>query len=1175
MFALLLKFEIYWQLRQPTVWVGFSVLMLMSFLASITNIDFGAGSQVNINSPYAIMVNMLMFAGLSSFFIPAIAANAALRDENHHMDELVFSKPIHRKDLFFSRYTGTFIASMIMFCGVAAGLLLAELSPFADATKLGDTQLKYYLIGVVMLALPSILFSSSLYFFIARLTRSVSWVYMVVIAIVAMFPLHQALYSVDTRDVITQTDTMGVFAFLDATRYWTLFERNNQVVEMSGLLLQNRLIWLGMGLFFIAAGYLSFHLRLKSNLTKTSKKTKVNKGTKTPSVARPQLQQIKNPALAWFIQFYRFELKAIGFNLIFVAILVVFALNLLMGSNNYIGNFEGAAHYPTTAFMLDRIEESFLFSIYLLIIFYSTLIVHRHKDVGFNELIDVMPISNGVRLMAQYAVLLTLVVTALLTALVTSVSIQLLYGYTDIKFSVYLWELLVNQGISFYLLAGFSLLLQLLFNHKYVAMIATTVLILSQKYATDLGIEHYLLRFDIAPAPYSDINGFGHFVQAHGWFSIYWLLGLGCALMLIHKVYPRGSELGLFARIKQVSSISYNKKHLLLPAAFALVGGFIYYNTNVLNNYQSEYLQLANRADAEKRFSAAQYWPQLSMTDVTLSVDLYPEQLQVTTSGTYQLINNTTESISKILLHVAPHLNAKKLQIEGATLDESYPELGYYVFESDQGYQPGQQVALSFITDWQRKGFKNNGESIRLLENGSFFRPTDLMPQLGYFPSAQINDKSQRIQFDLDELQRMPTLESEKGRNTTYLGKIDRVNFAATISTSADQHVITSGNLERQWQEDGRNFFYYQPQQPIGFAFPILSGRFQLKTASYKDIKLAVYYQQGHEANIDVMIQSMQDSLAYYSDNWGDYPHASLSIVEYPGYRSNALSLPGVIPFSESHGFSADVTDSDKLNRVYFTTAHEVAHQWWANQLIGANVQGAMLLSESVAQYAAMQVMGQRFGQNMARKFKRYELNSYLTKRSSEKQIEMPLMRVEQEYVAYHKGALVLSAIKEILGERSFNQALGNFFAEHKFKVTQYPTSTDLLDHIIRLTPTNLKSQVDELFSGLFIYDASVKNLKVIDVTNSSAVSVTVDVMIKRWTFEGTGKESEAGKPITSSLAFYDKDDNLLAEIAVTAGFEQQTIIAELPAKPTKVRIDPDYLILDKVPGNNVAKLSS
>ncbi len=42
----------------------------------------------------------------------------------------------------------------------------------------------------------------------------------------------------------------------------------------------------------------------------------------------------------------------------------------------------------------------------------------------------------------------------------------------------------------------------------------------------------------------------------------------------------------------------------------------------------------------------------------------------------------------------------------------------------------------------------------------------------------------------------------------------------------------------------------------------------------------------------------------------------------------------------------------------FYVTAHEVAHRWWAHQSqFGGNVQGATLMSESLAQYTALMVM--------------------------------------------------------------------------------------------------------------------------------------------------------------------------------------------------------------------------
>ena len=45
------------------------------------------------------------------------------------------------------------------------------------------------------------------------------------------------------------------------TRYWTVAEKNLLVVPFSGLLLINRLLWLGVGVMFFAVTFVSFKFR--------------------------------------------------------------------------------------------------------------------------------------------------------------------------------------------------------------------------------------------------------------------------------------------------------------------------------------------------------------------------------------------------------------------------------------------------------------------------------------------------------------------------------------------------------------------------------------------------------------------------------------------------------------------------------------------------------------------------------------------------------------------------------------------------------------------------------------------------------------------------------------------------------------------------------------------------
>ena len=88
-----------------------------------------------------------------------------------------------------------------------------------------------------------------------------------------------------------------------------------------------------------------------------------------------------------------------------------------------------------------------------------------------------------------------------------------------------------------------------------------------------------------------------------------------------------------------------------------------------------------------------------------------------------------------------------------------------------------------------------------------------------------------------------------------------------------------------------------------------------------------------------------------------------MRILEFPGYATFAQPFPNTIPYSESIGFIADLRDEDDVDYVFYVTAHEIAHQWWAHQVIGADVQGVDAdVARSLAQYSALMVMEQEYG---------------------------------------------------------------------------------------------------------------------------------------------------------------------------------------------------------------------
>jgi aminopeptidase N len=463
-----------------------------------------------------------------------------------------------------------------------------------------------------------------------------------------------------------------------------------------------------------------------------------------------------------------------------------------------------------------------------------------------------------------------------------------------------------------------------------------------------------------------------------------------------------------------------------------------------------------------------------------------------------------------------------------------------------------------------------------LVANGSFFN-SRMLPSFGYEAGNELQDRNERRKRGLGEPTRMPKLEDEAARANTYVSDdADWLDFRTTICTAPDQIALAPGYLQEEKTVDGRRCFRYAMDRPMLNFYAYLSARWEVKRGTYKDIPIEVYYDPRHGYNVDRMIQAVQKSLAYYEANFTPYQHRQVRIIEFPGYQSFAQSFANTIPYSESIGFIADLRDPDKIDYVFYVTAHEIAHQWWAHQVIGADVQGGSMITETLSQYSALMVSEKEYGREHMRRFLRYELDAYLSRRGGELVEELPLMRVEdQDYIHYRKGSLILYRLREEIGEANLNRALAAYIRDKAFQQPPYTTTLELLDYIRAQTPPQKQNLIDELFAKIVLYDT-----KVTAATSRKRADGKYDVRIeyesKKVEADGVGKESplqlddwmevgvfarKAGESERTERPLYLQPQH------ITQG--KGTIDVVVDAEPYDVGVDPYNKLIDRNPDDN------
>lgn len=344
------------------------------------------------------------------------------------------------------------------------------------------------------------------------------------------------------------------------------------------------------------------------------------------------------------------------------------------------------------------------------------------------------------------------------------------------------------------------------------------------------------------------------------------------------------------------------------------------------------------------------------------------------------------------------------------------------------------------------------------------------------------------------------------------------------------------------------------------------SAAYAEKSLDAGDVKLTVFHHPGRADNVDRMLASMKTSLACYTRNFGPYQFDYARVIEFPGYESFAQAFAGTIPFSESIGFLAANNDADKIDYVTYVTAHEIAHQYWGHQIIAAEMQGGTMFIETLAQYSALMVMKQTYGEDKIRRFLKYELDNYLRSRGGEIIEEVPLNRVEnQGYIQFRKGSLLMYLLADRLGEDRVNAMLAGILAQHKFKSQPYLTTTTLVQGYKSLARTVAERQlVSDLLERITIYDLKAQAATT-RLLADGRWETRLTVNAAKLYADGKGVEKPA--PLADTIdvglfaakpgqgAFSQKDVLVMTRLPVKSG--KQVLVLISKTKPTVAGIDP------------------
>ncbi len=1207
-------FELKYRWKSISTYVYFSVWITFSFL-SVASESFGPignnNGKILLNSPYANAFNDVGASLFGIIVIAAIFGTSVLRDFQRDTYQILFTKPISKFSYLGGRWAGSFVTTVFAFSGMLFGAWLGTLAPWADHTRIGPNHLWAYLQPFLSITVIQIFFIGSAFFAVAALTRKIFIVYLQGVALFMIYVIGITVFSA-TRSLERFwsgiLDPIGLILFDGVTRYWTVIEKNTLYITWSptlsnGVFLYNRLLWMSVGLLALGAVWILFPMSVEA-LTARSQGRRAAKAKQQEeleaqpvrslgAVRLPLVHQAFTPAttFAQYLSLSRLRLRNILREIPFWAIaglLVVFGVN----NGYFAGHFAERNVWPVTYLMLQSVEGSATLFLYIVATLYAAELLWRERDTHFNGIHDALPLRESIDWLSRFTAITIIELILLTLAGLVGIVMQTIAGYYHYELLQYCKELYIvifPQVLTFTLFAFF---IQTIVSNKFVGHGIVVGIVVLTPILFSFGWENTLYLFgQTPPYTYSDMNGYGHFVPALFWSILYWFSIAAVLGVLSIALARRGEEESLGAR----SRLALQNAPRLAPFAivFALLaagaGGWYFYNTHVLNEYLNAKARRHIQADYEQQFKKYENLLQPKITAMDAAINIFPERRSFDGNVRLTLQNKTTQPISQI------HLTDQKQSVSNVRFDRPFrlvssaPRNLYSIYALDQPLAPGETLILTCSIGHQTRGFRDGNELPELAYNGTFF-DSSYVPYIGYNRGLELDDPRRRREEHLPALEEM----AHRGdpvhslNNLFTPGESDWITYHTVVSTSPDQIALAPGYLQKDWQANGRHFFEYSMGSThIADFFAYVSAKYQVLKETYHgpngDVALEVYYDPAHTYDIGDMLASSRAGLDYYQRVFSPYQFHQYRILEFPRYRSFAQSFPNTVPYSEGMGFINRVLKPTDIDFTYFVTAHELGHQWWGHQLIGADVEGSNMMSESLAEYSALQVMAHKYGRDLMHRFLRHELDQYLRGRAGETRHEPPLALVQREsYVWYQKGGQVLYTLADYIGEDKLNLALHNFLIEYRWADANgqvsaaYPDTRMLVDAIKAQTPPELQYLVDDGFNRIVLYDN-----KALTATSQKMpdgkYKVTLAVQARKLQADGNGAETRI--PLNDYIeigVFSGKKDEekplYLKKEKLTD--EHKTFVITVDHQPTLAGIDPYNKLIDRIADDNLIDVS-
>lgn len=299
------------------------------------------------------------------------------------------------------------------------------------------------------------------------------------------------------------------------------------------------------------------------------------------------------------------------------------------------------------------------------------------------------------------------------------------------------------------------------------------------------------------------------------------------------------------------------------------------------------------------------------------------------------------------------------------------------------------------------------------------------------------------------------------------------------LFTSADEYHASNADAQ-EMHAIRNNVRAFAGENLRSFAF--IAGRsLAAGERTVSGVRVRAVWAAEHERTGRRVLDESAEAVRIFIAHFGALPYHLITIAEAPlvaGVGSAEFAGLGIIASAFYVDFDApsirnlpDIVREQRASvedSLEFTAAHMVAHQWWG-MTVGSAPERVPVLDEALAHWSALLYYGEAHGAARAAQARDDQLRGVYEIYRTFGGDDMPADRAAREYrnsfqyaaIVSGKGALMFSALEQLLGEEKFFTALRRYHEANRFEIANLD---DLRGAFIAEAPVNRRRDVTRTF---------------------------------------------------------------------------------------------------------------